>query len=297
MPGKFKRTKQHSSSPPEKTWFFEGLRVTFRDMSKTDATEPNHEHSLDTCWMVICLDGEIRISVTSGDHANEVCIPAGNCLLHYQPDTTRCTHCTRDDRSQLLELTCPAAELGKLVGDTPLGRELEDAITRGRPLHIHRPMNAAIQQALASLRENITKAKAGTAPLVLAKALEMVWHFTQDAGQDMNSLLPPETFKAIDQAKAILQERLESPPDLESLAAEVGISLSKFKQAFPLICGMPPYSYLRLLRMEKAMHLLREQGFTVTEAALEVGYSNLSHFSKTFTTHFGIKPSQVRRNE
>ncbi len=298
MAGKPRLPKQSSThDPQETTWFFEGFRVTFRDLSAADGAESVRPHDMDTCWMVMCLNGDLRISVTGGEHCKEVSVPAGNCLLHYHPDNSSCTRCFQNQRSQLLELVCPAADLGKLVGDTPLGRDLQDAISSGRPMHMHRPMTASIHQALAALRETVTKAKVGAAPLLLAKALEMVWHFTQEAGPDLSSQLPPHTVQAIDKAKSILETRLESPPDLESLATEVGMSLSKFKQVFPLVCGMPPYSYLRLVRMERAMHLLRDQGRSVTEAALEVGYSNMSHFSKSFTEHYGIKPSQARHNK
>ena len=48
--------------------------------------------------------------------------------------------------------------------------------------------------------------------------------------------------------------------------------------------------YLRQLRMERAAELLRSGKFNVTEAALEVGYSSLSHFSQAFHETFGCCP-------
>jgi AraC-like DNA-binding protein len=47
---------------------------------------------------------------------------------------------------------------------------------------------------------------------------------------------------------------------------------------------------LRQLRMEKAAELLRSGEFNVTEAAMEVGYSSLSHFSAAFHETFGCCP-------
>jgi AraC-like DNA-binding protein len=79
------------------------------------------------------------------------------------------------------------------------------------------------------------------------------------------------------------------------LAAEIGMSASKLKTLFPRIFGQPPYVYLRQLRMEKAMTLLVDGGVNVTEAAMEVGYSNISYFSKAFYKQFGMYPSHVRR--
>ncbi len=48
--------------------------------------------------------------------------------------------------------------------------------------------------------------------------------------------------------------------------------------------------YLRKTRMERAAELLRSGDFNVTEAALEVGYSSLSHFSLAFHQTFGCCP-------
>jgi AraC-like DNA-binding protein len=48
--------------------------------------------------------------------------------------------------------------------------------------------------------------------------------------------------------------------------------------------------YTRQLRMERAAELLRSGNFNVTEAALEVGYSSLGHFSQAFHETFGCCP-------
>ena len=48
--------------------------------------------------------------------------------------------------------------------------------------------------------------------------------------------------------------------------------------------------YTRQLRMERAAELLRSGKFNVTEAALEVGYASLSHFSQAFHETFGCCP-------
>ncbi len=96
-----------------------------------------------------------------------------------------------------------------------------------------------------------------------------------------------------EKAEDILKNNIENPPSLNNLAECVGVSLAKFKLLFPKIYGMPPYCYLRKLRMEKAMELLSNREMNVTQSAYEVGYNSLSHFSTVFTKHFGIKPSKV----
>ena len=48
--------------------------------------------------------------------------------------------------------------------------------------------------------------------------------------------------------------------------------------------------HVRRLRLERAAELLRSGKFNVTEAALEVGYNSLSHFSQAFHEAFGCCP-------
>ncbi len=48
--------------------------------------------------------------------------------------------------------------------------------------------------------------------------------------------------------------------------------------------------YVRQVRMERAAELLKSGKFNVTEAALEVGYNSLSHFSQAFCETMGCCP-------
>lgn len=88
----------------------------------------------------------------------------------------------------------------------------------------------------------------------------------------------------------ILRERLAEPPTLEALGREVGCSSFYLSRTFSQEMGMTIPQYLRKLRMERAAELLRNGRHNVTEAALEVGYSSLSHFSQAFCQVMGCCP-------
>jgi len=53
--------------------------------------------------------------------------------------------------------------------------------------------------------------------------------------------------------------------------------------------------YLRELRIRRAAKLLKEGKHNVTEAAFEVGYSSLGHFSTVFCEITGCCPSLYPR--
>ena len=89
---------------------------------------------------------------------------------------------------------------------------------------------------------------------------------------------------------AILKENLAQPPCLKELGRRVGCSHFYLSRIFAQETGRTISATLRDLRMERAASLLREGRMNVTEAALEVGYSSLSHFSSAFHEVIGCCP-------
>jgi len=280
--------------PPNGGWILQRVRIVFRDIP--DAVPPDPQGvEAGTCRLLMCLHGQLPADPQGPDQGAAAVLHAGHCRLQYHPRHCACRHCTRPHPAQVLELACPAADLVRLLGDTPAGRALDAAAAWGHPLRIERPMPSSLHQALICLRKDSAEAASIAAPLVLARAMEMIWQFTRNPHQANPARVPETTRRAVEKARVLLEADLADPPSLETLAGSVGMSLSKLKQVFPLVCGQPPYAYLRQVRLERALHLLGDHGLSVTETALEVGYTNLSHFTKAFAARFGFNPSQVQR--
>jgi AraC-like DNA-binding protein len=95
----------------------------------------------------------------------------------------------------------------------------------------------------------------------------------------------------VERTTAILRSHLADPPDIEALGAQVGCSSFYLSRLFSKEMGMTIPQYVRQIRMERAAELLLGGHHNVTEAAMEVGYSSLSHFSKAFCTTIGCCPA------
>ncbi|MEI9998657.1 MAG: AraC family transcriptional regulator [Verrucomicrobiota bacterium] len=95
----------------------------------------------------------------------------------------------------------------------------------------------------------------------------------------------------VERTAAILRSHLTDPPDIEALGAQVGCSSFYLSRLFSKEMGMTIPQYLRQVRVERAAELLLGGRHNVTEAAMEVGYSSLSHFSKAFCTTIGCCPA------
>jgi AraC-like DNA-binding protein len=66
--------------------------------------------------------------------------------------------------------------------------------------------------------------------------------------------------------------------------------IRQFKAAF----GEPPHRYLQRRRVERAMALLRDSTWTITEVTLAVGFNSTGTFSRTFKAVVGQSPSTYR---
>ena len=90
---------------------------------------------------------------------------------------------------------------------------------------------------------------------------------------------------------AVLSD-LSTPPQLPSLAQMAGMSESKLSALFKQVYGHSIYHYYQRARMEEAAFLLRHSGYSVSEAGFRLGFTNLSHFTRLFERHMGVKPKR-----
>ena len=94
----------------------------------------------------------------------------------------------------------------------------------------------------------------------------------------------------VEKAAAFVRANLAEPLTLEELGQRVGCSPFYLSRTFTEQMGMTISQYLRQVRLERAAELLRSGKFNVTQAALEVGYSSIGHFSTAFHETFGCCP-------
>ncbi len=83
--------------------------------------------------------------------------------------------------------------------------------------------------------------------------------------------------------------------DLETLAAESGYSRAHFLRMFRTATGTTPHRYLLELRLEYARRRLKSTSASLTDIALDSGFSSHSHFTSLFREKFGMTPSFYRR--
>ena len=82
-------------------------------------------------------------------------------------------------------------------------------------------------------------------------------------------------------------------PNVDFLAREAGMSLSKFKKCFKEIYGLPPYEYHLNQKLEIAKMQLLQNKWSVSEIASQLGYTSSANFDKAFKKRFMMSPTAM----
>jgi AraC-like DNA-binding protein len=130
-----------------------------------------------------------------------------------------------------------------------------------------------------------------------AKTLELItvvlnWHRQLAATARLD--LKEHDRLGITRAIGYADEHFSEPLTLDVLAKQAAMSLSKFTAAFKIHTGLSAASYIRRLRMDQAMYLLKNTTAPLSDIAGMVGYKHQSRFSTLFREQFGVMPSEFR---
>ena len=93
-----------------------------------------------------------------------------------------------------------------------------------------------------------------------------------------------------------LQENYKQSIDVSSIAKFAGMGNSTLHHAFEKFVGQSPIQYLKKIRLHQARLMIVTHGLNASEAAYQVGYNNISQFSREFKRQFGFPPSHAAEN-
>ncbi|PQA85828.1 AraC family transcriptional regulator [Hyphococcus luteus] len=95
--------------------------------------------------------------------------------------------------------------------------------------------------------------------------------------------------------KTILQRFGEHSLALNDIAREACLSPYHLIRVFKAVAGTTPAQFLKHVRMDAALRLLKETRLSTGEIAHAVGYSDRTAFFKAFRKHYGAAPSAMER--
>ncbi len=95
---------------------------------------------------------------------------------------------------------------------------------------------------------------------------------------------------------SVMEACYTKPVTIKDLAELSGRSLSTFKRDFNEVFGTTPRQWIILRRLSQAKTLLLSRDHNVTEACFEVGFENVSHFSRLFKKQYGYSPGTLKKS-
>lgn len=99
-------------------------------------------------------------------------------------------------------------------------------------------------------------------------------------------------FERVEEVSNLLKASFSENHSLDSISQHVGMSPFHFARTFKELSGLAPHQYLLKIRMEKARELLLEN-LSVTKTCYAVGFSNFSHFIRSFNRYYGVSPKKI----
>lgn len=254
----------------------------------------------------VVLHGSVRIACASGEVAvlekdDVAVVLSGEAhALRTSPESEASTHeFLREDRAVDVP---PTVMLG--TPGTVSARVLSGRLRPNWPGEVSRstlPPLLRIRQddggpVAALLRPEalaVSGMGAGSAALLTRLAsLMLVAGLRAEPG--CRRLFAPQRRDPIAQAMQLIEANPSASWTVEKLARSVGMGRSNFAAHFTQQVGRAPMEVVAEHRMEHAAALLRQGQLKIAEISEMAGYSSEAAFSRRFTRHFGISPSQMR---
>jgi DNA-binding response OmpR family regulator/two-component sensor histidine kinase len=157
-----------------------------------------------------------------------------------------------------------------------------EGLTTGADAYLTKPFEIKLLDAvLNSLLEN-------------RKALRNKFLGVESA-ENLEKTLPQRDVDFMHRLKLFIEENMMNQIlNVELLSDHFAVSLTQLNRKIKSLTGLTPNNLIKSIRLRKAYKLIREEGFRVSEAAYQTGFSDPNYFTTCFKKEFGENPSQIR---
>jgi AraC-like DNA-binding protein len=159
----------------------------------------------------------------------------------------------------------------KAIDVSPLDASLLDAVVR-----------------LVRLLDSPADARV-VAPLVTREIVYRLLMGTQGARLRHIAVLGGDTHR-IARVVDLLRKDFKEPLRVESIAQELGMSVSGLYHQFKAITAMSPLQFQKRLRLQEARRLMLGEHLDAASAGSRVGYDDAAHFNREYKSLFGLPP-------
>ncbi|MFN8344288.1 MAG: AraC family transcriptional regulator [Spirosomataceae bacterium] len=219
--------------------------------------------------------------------------PSGHYLLITNTAIARRLYVPAHTEVSMLSIHIPLKILQHVLtkSDSPL----LEFVNFSTPKFRHKYMTTQMKQSFEDTMNNptetlIDKLEANEKLSHLIKLAFEQYYLLEVSNHKPN--LKKSDIDALIRAERVLTSDITQAPSISVLAHEAAMSTTKFKKAFKAFYNKSVYQYYLYYTMELAREMITKEEMTVSQTAQELGYKNMSHFSRLFKKHFGVYPSK-----
>ena len=282
---------------PKALYTYPGVEKIFHDnqsciLFKTLSSSLLNQEKIATshCFMYV-LTGEVEVQACDG---SSITTGSGEMLFMPRDSYLISDFVTVDDKIELYLMFIEHDIIDVFLNSAVKNKEIEKKEIQSSiiPSICKVQANASISHYFEALR-NIYSELDNTRELLKLKILEFLHLVNMDGRNNIEKTLEAsEQHKRKRNMTSLMLENYKSNLTVSDFADLSGRSLSTFNREFKRKYGKPPKQWLIEQKMLEANKLLAN-GSNVTSCALEVGYSNVSHFIKAYRTIHGKTPKEL----
>lgn len=283
------------------SYMFEGKKQ-YKVFSHTSADRPSgdelHEHDYMQIWFV--TKGTVEHWVEGKSHT----VTKGDCFL-LPPHVTHKT-IMREGTSIiccefLLQALTGVRDMEQLK-ETLLDFSFTNLLLSKENIHPKFTLSPENQQQAEQLMHRLLKEykhpDAYSEQFIYAYILEILLIFTREYSKlsdySKTSAIYGKYKVAIEQALEYIEKNYTRPISLEDICKVSTISRTYFCSLFKMMMGQTFVSYLSEVRIRHAAELLSQTDRSVTEICFDLGFNDLTHFSRTFKKIMGMSAREYR---
>ncbi len=106
-----------------------------------------------------------------------------------------------------------------------------------------------------------------------------------------------EYYELIEKSVTYIEDSLEMPLNVQNICDHFNISKFHFHRIFTALIGMPLYQYLASRRLNRAVQLIEEKEYSLTDIAYRLQFGDQATFTKAFKRMYDIPPSKVKTGQ
>ncbi|MBR6433812.1 MAG: response regulator [Bacteroides sp.] len=167
-------------------------------------------------------------------------------------------------------------------------RSIIEGLQSGADEYIVKPFNIGILRAsIANILANRMLLRRKYASLDLSN---------DKNGTDCINCSTDLDWKFVATVKKEVEENMAQPNfNVDALCNLMNMSRTSFYNKIKALTDQAPANYIRLIRLNHAAQLLKEQRYSITEISERTGFSDAKYFREVFKKHFNMSPSQYAK--